>query len=318
MPKQKEEMPVYLFTGFLEAGKTQFISGVLKDPQFTGGERTLLLVCEEGENEYDKNGLTQDGVFVESIENESDLTPKVLEYLEDKHKATRILVEYNGMWLLQSLFTNMPPHWTIYQEFLFIDATTFTMYNANMRNLMVDKLASCDLAVFNRVTQAMDKMEFHKQVRGVSRRAQIAYEYEDGTTEYDEMEDPLPFDLEAPVVKIEDEDYAIWYRDLAEEMKKYSGKVLEVKGQAVLNRRSMPGVFAFGRRVMTCCVEDIQFASFLATCTPQAMPQNGQWYVLRCKVQIKFHKLYGQKGPVLQVMALTPCDPPEEEVATFF
>lgn len=315
---QKPEMPVYLFTGFLEAGKTQFVKGTLSDPRFNQGERTLFLLCEEGEVEYEVDDPVMENVFFETIENESDLTPKVLEYLADKHRATRVLVEYNGMWMLSSLFTNMPPNWVIYQEFLFIDASTFTTYNANMRNLMVDKLASCDMAVFNRVTDDMDKMEFHKQVRGVSRRAQIAYEYTDDRVEYDDIEDPLPFDLEAPVVKIEDEDYAIWYRDISEEMKKYSGKVLEFKGQAVLNRRVAPGTFAFGRQVMTCCVEDIQFASLLAQCAPAIAPAHGQWYTMQCKVEIKFHKMYGRKGPVLQVISLEPAEAPEEEVATFF
>ena len=43
-----EQIPVYLFTGFLEAGKTKFIQETMEDPRFNEGERTLLLICEEG------------------------------------------------------------------------------------------------------------------------------------------------------------------------------------------------------------------------------------------------------------------------------
>ena len=49
------EIPVYLFTGFLESGKTTFIQETLEDSGFNMGERTLLLLCEEGEEEYHKS-----------------------------------------------------------------------------------------------------------------------------------------------------------------------------------------------------------------------------------------------------------------------
>ena len=50
-----DDMPVYLFTGFLESGKTSFIDETLADKRFNNGQRTLLLVCEEGEAEYDES-----------------------------------------------------------------------------------------------------------------------------------------------------------------------------------------------------------------------------------------------------------------------
>ncbi len=315
---QQKELPVYLFTGFLEAGKSKFIKGTLEDPRFNVGDRTLFLVCEEGEVEFDEDLPQMENVFIEVIENESDLTPKVLQYLEDKHQATRVLVEYNGMWRLINLFNNMPEHWAIYQEFLFIDSNTFLTYNKNMRELVVDKLATCDMAVFNRFQEGMDQLLFHKIVRSVSRRANIAYEYENGEVEYDDLEDPLPFDMEADVIEIDDDDYALWYRDISEDMKKYSGKTVEFTGIAVYNNRVAPGTFAFGRQVMTCCEADIQFASLLAQCPPKDMPTNNGWYKMRFKIEIKFHKMYGEKGPILNVISMEKCPAPAQPVATFF
>ena len=314
----REDLPVYLFTGFLEAGKTQFIQGTLEDPRFSQGERTLFLLCEEGENEYDEDLPQMENVFFETIENESDLTPKVLQYLEDKHRATRVLVEYNGMWMLSSLFNNMPDHWAVYQEFMFVDSSTFLSYNANMRSLVVDKLASCDMVVFNRFSQDMDKMQYHKIVRGVSRRANIAYEYENGDVEYDDIEDPLPFNIDAPVVEVADEDFALWYRDISEEPKKYNGKVVELSAIAMVSRNVAPGTFAFGRPVMTCCAADIQFCSFVAQCAPKDHPKHHTWYKIRFRVDFKFHKLYRQKGPVLTVLSMQEVPALEDEVATFF
>ncbi|MBQ7049666.1 MAG: GTPase, partial [Firmicutes bacterium] len=307
---QQKELPVYLFTGFLEAGKSKFIKGTLEDPRFNAGDRTLFLLCEEGEVEFDEDLPQMENVFIEVIENESDLTPKVLSYLEEKHQATRVLVEYNGMWRLISLFNNMPDHWAVYQEFMFIDSNTFLAYNKNMRELMVDKFATCDMVVFNRFKEGMDQLLFHKIVRAVSRRANIAYEYENGEVEYDDLEDPLPFDMEADVIEIDDDDYALWYRDISEDMRKYNGKTIEFKGIAVYNNRVAPGTFAFGRQVMTCCEADIQYCSLLAQCPPKDMPINNGWYKMRMKVEIKFHKMYGEKGPILNVISMENCPAP--------
>ena len=45
-------IPVYLFTGFLESGKTKFIQETLEDERFNDGTPTLLLLCEEGIEEF--------------------------------------------------------------------------------------------------------------------------------------------------------------------------------------------------------------------------------------------------------------------------
>ncbi len=318
MPNQMD-VPVYLFTGFLDSGKTSFIKGsVLSDEQFVNGDSILLLVCEEGEEEYDAEALEKKNVHVEVVENEIDLSEKILTYLLNKHKAKRVIMEFNGMWTLTTFYQNMPDAWAVYQEFFFADTTTFLTYNANMRQLVVDKLQSCDMAVFNRFTRQTDKMPYHKIVRATTRRAQIVYEYEDNQVMYDDIEDPLPFDMNAPVIEVKDEDFALWYRDITEEPKKYVGKTVELKGLTMTNRRFDPGTFALGRQIMTCCAADIQFCSLLARGKITEMPEAQSWYKVRFKVDYKFHKLYGQKGPVLTVEHLEKTSAPEQEVATFF
>ena len=190
-----KQIPIYLFTGFIEAGKTQFIQGTLEDVRFNDGERTLVLLCEEGVEEYDFSKFSSENVFIEPIENEEDLTPKLISSLAKKHKAERILIEYNGMWNIDNLFSIVPKGFVIAQEMCFIDATTFLNYNDNMRALVVDKLKSPEVVIFNRTTDATDKMLFHKIVRGVNKRVNIVFEFTDGHVEYDEIEDPLPYDL---------------------------------------------------------------------------------------------------------------------------
>ena len=317
MPNQND-LPVYLFTGFLEAGKTRFIQETLEDKRFCNGERTLLLVCEEGEEEYAPDQFADKNVFIRVIEEPGQLnTPNLMHFVAET-RCERVVVEYNGMWMLDALYQAMPENWVVYQEFMFADARSFLSYNSNMRQLVYDKLKSCELVVFNRFDKAMDKMEYHKIVRGASRRADIAYEYANGQVEYDDIQDPLPFDLEAPVVEIKDEDYALWYRDMSEEPKKYEGKTVRFKCRALVRRKLPSQTFVVGRHVMTCCVEDIQFAGLVCQWEKAETVRDDSWMILTAKINFKFNRAYGKKGPVLTYLSAEPCDAPAQDVATFY
>ena len=311
-------MPVYLFTGFLESGKTKFIQETLEDKRFCNKEKTLLLVCEEGEEEYAPEQFATDTVVIRVLEGQKQLTTENLTKWAQETKADRVVIEYNGMWLLDALYAAMPEGWVVYQEFMFADAGTFLSYNGNMRQLVYDKLKSCELVVFNRFKPDMDKMEFHKVVRAASRRADIAYESTDGKVVYDDIEDPLPFDLNAPVIEIGDADFAEWYRDLGETPANYEGKTVRFKCRA-LKRSKMPAnTFIVGRHVMTCCVEDIQFAALVCQWDKADSVQDDSWMILTAKLNFKFNKAYGRKGPVLSYVSHELCEAPEQPVATFY
>ena len=317
MSKTKD-VPVYLFTGFLEAGKTKFIQETLEDRRFCNGERTLLLVCEEGEEEYAPDQFADKSVFIRVVESQDQLTGENLSRWLRDTKAERVVIEYNGMWMLDLLYSAMPEGWMVYQEFMFADATTFPSYNSNMRQLVYDKLKSCELVVFNRFNGTMDKMEYHKIVRAVSRRCDIAYEYVGGKVEYDDIQDPLPFDLNAPIVEIGDDDYAEWYRDMSEEPKKYEGKTVRFKCRALVRKKLPEKTFIVGRHVMTCCVEDIQFAGLVCQWDAADTVQDDSWMILTARINFRFHRAYGKKGPVLTYIDATLCDAPEQPVATFY
>ena len=315
---ESRQIPVYLFTGFLEAGKTKFIQETLEDKRFNSGENMLLLVCEEGIEEFEPEEFASPNVKLKAVENESDLTSENLIAWRRAADAERVLVEYNGMWMLDTLYGALPEGWLVAQEFMFADATTFLTYNANMRQLCYDKLKSAELVVFNRFRADMDKMEFHKVVRGASRRADIAYESADGSVAYDDIEDPLPFDLDAPVVEIADSDYALWYRDMSEEPKKYSGKTVRFKGRC-LRRKGVPNnSFIIGRHIMTCCEADIAFSALICNLDGQPMPENDEWVILTARMDYKFHRSYGRRGPVLTAVSIERTEPPAQQVATFY
>lgn len=312
------KIPVYLFTGFLEGGKTHIIQESMADEKFNSGERTLIIQCEEGIDEFDFSEFTGKNVYVKVIEDEADFTKEKLASFGKEYKLDRVIIEYNGMWMLNTLYQNLPENWAVYQEMMFADANTFLSYNANMRQLMVDKLLNAEMVVLNRTPAGIDKEEIHKVVRGISRRAAITYDYPDGHVEYDEIEDPLPFDLNAPIVEIKDEDYALFYRDLSEEMEKYHDKTVKFKGLIARDASLGDKSALAGRHVMTCCADDIAFNPLVCIFNEKTHLKTRDWAVLTGKIRLEKHKLYQGVGPVFYVMKTEFAVPPAQELATFY
>ena len=312
------EVAVYLFTGFLEAGKTSFIRETLRDPNFNDGKRKyLVLQCEEGEEELLPDDLA-DNVTCVTLDSEDRLTPDRLSALAKRAGAEIVVVEYNGMWMLDSFYNAIPENWMVYQEITIADSTTILSYNANMRQLTVDKLTSCEMAIFNRTTEATDKMALHKLVRGVSRKANICYEDTSGEIEFDNIEDPLPYDINAPVITVKDEDFAIFYRDMTEDFSKYVGKTVAFKGIVALDSSLPRGQYAIGRHIMTCCADDIAYRGVVAKGMGSLNLKTRDWVTVEGRLGEEYSPLYRAKGPVLTVKKITYATVPTQEVATFY
>ena len=311
------EIPVYAFTGFLDSGKTKFIQETLEDERFNSGERTLLLAFEEGEEEFDFSAYPHQNVFLEIMDQET-VTERELAELAKKHRAERVVAELNGMKPVGDLYAKFPQNWVVAQEVMFADSTTFIAYNNNMRNLMMDKLMGAQMVVFNRLQPGQDTMPFHRIARAASRRIDILYDYVDGSTAFDDIEDPLPFDINAPVIEVGDDDYALWFRDVTEEPEKYEGKTVRFKAQVAMLRRDKNGMFAPGRFVMTCCVDDIQFCGVPCRWAGAKELKSRSWVTVTARISAEKHTLYkGETGPVLTGISVEPAAPAVEEVCTF-
>ena len=234
-----------------------------------------------------------------------------------KYRAERVVVELNGMKMIMPFYEKMPGDWQLAQEVMFADASTFLSYNTNMRQLVVDKLSGAEMVVFNRMPKDADVMPYHKIARAVNRRIDIVYEYTDGSTEFDEIEDPLPFDITKPEITINDEDYALFYRDISEEPKKYDGKIVRFKGQVARLKNDRAGMFAPGRFVMTCCEADIAFMGLPCRYAEAKNLKVRDWVNVKARVEVKRHALYKGVGPVLTAISVSPAEAPLQEVATF-
>lgn len=313
-----KEIPVYLITGYLDSGKSTFVQQTLADPGFCEDSNILVISFEEGEIELEPTEFASENVFLEVLDADCEYSALTFADMANRTNADKIIIEYNGMHLLEELYATFPRNWVIAQQVLFFDSTTFTVYNNNMRNLTVDKMRDTDLIVFNRATDDSDFNLFHKVVRATNRQAMILYEKATGEIMRDEIEDPLPYDIDAPVIEIEDKDFAIFFRDLAENPGDYENKNIKVKVMTVKNVELAAGEMLIGRHIMTCCADDIKYCPMICKCKKAYDFNTYDWAIIEGVIKTARHDLYNGPGPIIEAISATHTDKPEDPVATFY
>ncbi len=311
------EVPVYVITGFLESGKTTFIREVLESPDFADGEKTLVLLCEEGEEEYDEKQLNRHNIYIEQIDEEGDLAPEKLEVLHRKHKPKRVFVEFNGTWDAAA-FTGgaFPRRWELAQIITLVDGSTFEIYLQNMRQMMSNIFMDTELVVFNRCTTDMDLQKFRRTVKAVNSQAVTAFEDANGE-QIDIGKAQPPFDLSADPIEIPDEEFGLWYLDAMESKERYDGKTVHFKGKVMIPRGFPQDCFIPGRNAMTCCVNDIRFIGFICHSKHTDKLSQKQWIEVTAEIRYEFVREYNGEGPVLYAKHLKSTEPPAEDVVLF-
>lgn len=314
---QVQEIPVYMFLGFLESGKTTFASETLIERGFTEGEPTLLLVFEEGIEEYDVDYLKSQNIHVEFLEEENLNTDYLLD-LQDKYKPTRVMIEYNGTWTMDKLFgIRVPKGWTVVQVITFVNAQTYDVYMANMKSIMMEQLATADMIVFNRCDENTKRAEYRKGIKAINRRAQVIFENKDGVAEIDEEEMELPYDIEKDVIELEEEDFGIWYIDSCDSPDKYVGKTIKFKAMVHKPSAYKKNEFVPGRFAMTCCADDIAFIGFKCYYEGAKNLTDRQWVMVTATIDKEYYPEFEGEGPVLKATEVALTSPAEEELVYF-
>ena len=214
-----QEIPVYVFTGFMDSGKTSLVQETLFENEFGEGAKGVIIMCEDGEKEYDEAKLATVNFKLTGIENEEDFTEERLQQINDEYLPEQVFIEYNGTWGMDKLLeAKLPKGWVIVQSLATVDSTTFDMYMNNMRAMMQEQVFSSDVVIFNRTDDDTDRGRLRRMIKAINRKAQIVYERKDGTI--DERPEELPFDINQDIIELSDADYAIWYMDAMEKYKK--------------------------------------------------------------------------------------------------
>lgn len=310
-------VPIYLISGFLESGKTSFLNFTLQQDYFCIDGKTLLILCEEGEEEYDMEALKLANTVVEIIEKEEDLTPERLMAMDIVHQPERVIIEYNGMWLV-SKFEQMklPEGWGIEQEITCVDASTFQVYMSNMKSIFMDMVRNADMVVFNRCKIEDPLPSYRRSIKVVNQRAEVIFEDEEGELD-DIFQDEMPFDINAPVIEILPEDYGIWFVDAMDNPDTYVGKTVRFKGRALKPRGMGSKFFVPGRTAMTCCADDTTFLGYVCKSGFAPKLKEGQWVEVTAKVAFENRMEYQGEGIVLYADHVEPCDPLQEEMVYF-
>lgn len=310
-------VPIYLLTGFLESGKTSFLNFTLQQDYFYTEGRTLLILCEEGEEEYDKTVLEMSNTVVEVIEKEEDLTPDRLAAMDILYQPERVIIEYNGMWLVSN-FEKMekPAGWGIEQQITCVDASTFQMYMANMKSIFMDMVRGSDMVVFNRCKKEDPLATYRRGIKVANQRAEVIFEDEEGELD-DIFQDEMPFDVNAPVIEILPEDYGIWFVDAMDHPETYVDKTVKFKARVIKPRGMGSKFFVPGRTAMTCCADDTTFLGYVCKSAFAPKLNPGQWVEVTAKVGIENRMEYQGEGIVLYADFVEPCEPLEEEMVYF-
>lgn len=306
--------PVYIINGFLESGKTEFISFTLDQPYFQVRGKTLLILCEEGEEEYDEALLRRTRTELELIGEEEAFNTAHLLELEKKYRPERIIVEYNGMWNYKNM--KLPFHWKIEQQITIIDASTFPMYFTNMKSLLAEMLRKSEMIIFNRCDDAEDLSLYRRNIKAINQQAEIVFEGAEG--EINQIfEEDLPYSLDAPVIALDDESYGIWYLDSLDNPERYIGKTVQFVAMVLKPGNFPKDYFVPGRMAMTCCADDMAFLGFACEYEGCDKLSDKQWVKVTAKVVKEYFADYGGEGPVLKAVSVEQTKAPKEAVISF-
>lgn len=307
-------IPVYLITGFLESGKTMLINSMLRDPEFTHGQRTLLICCEEGMEEYDEEVTEKTNVTVVNFDSADEVTTEHFKELNSQYKPERVIIEYNSMWTIERLGSCMMPRkWEMVQIITTVDANTFDNYFTNMRQLMADPMKVADLVLFNRCDPKAEKSPWRRQVKAIAPRVNVMFENTDGTSEDGVADEDLPYDMKAGVIDIDDECLPIFYLDSMDHPDRYDRKTVRFVGQCFQDKQLPKGFYMFGRMAMTCCADDVAPIGWI---TQGIQKPGGKGYI-RLTASCKRVVSGGESMLMLTEVRAEPAPAPKEKYLNF-
>lgn len=306
--------PVYMINGFLESGKTEFITYTLAQPYFRIKGKTLIIACEEGEVEYEDALLKKCNAVLEIIEEEEDFTTANLVELEKKHKPDRIIIEYNGMWNFKNV--RLPWHWKVEQQITTVDGSTFPMYYTNMRSLLAEMVKKSEMIIFNRCDGIEELNVYKRNIKAVNQNADIIFE--DSNGEIDTIfEEDLPYDLNAPVIELDNMGYGIWYLDSLDHLERYIGKTIRFKAMVLIPEGFPKGYFVPGRMAMTCCADDMAFLGFACEYADASTLKQKEWVEVTASITKEYWEDYKGEGPILHATSVVKTKAPKDEIISF-
>ncbi len=306
----KREVSVFVINGFLEGGKTTFIKeAIIGDPGMKK-ERVVIVCCEEGEIEYES---LPSNIHVVTLEDKEQLTRDVFFKIDEQYKPTYVIIEYNSIWGMETLYsTPKPEEWKLVDQLTVIDGTTFEQYFTNMKNIFVDMLRTATNVIVNRCTRDDDFRFYKNNIRRCAPQANIMYVSDEEGIMDIMLEEDLPYNLNDPVISLDDDSFVIWYIDMLDNPQRYLGKTVQYVAMVRKRDYYRAGYFMAGNMVMTCCEDDMQYMGFLCKSEKSTAIGHGDYVRVRGEVRYEYAPEYGEEGPVLYAKKVIPIQNPQK------
>ena len=306
--------PVFICTGFLDSGKTTLIKDTLMEQEWIEPGLTLLIVCEEGEEEYSEEYLKRKNMALLNIEEPEQLNATFFKNCEKNYHPTQVVIEYNGMWKLQDLLMiKYPRNWQLQGVYSTVNGMTVDMYLKNMRNVLMEQLTESELIVVNRCPAETDRSGFRRALKVQNPMAQLIFEGTDGKIIQPSAED-LPYDVKTNPIVIDDMDFGIWYVDAYDHPDIYLHKEIEFVAQAFRPKGMGKDMFVPVRKIMTCCADDIRFYGYPCKVDKNIDIPMKKWVKIRARFEFESVTSFGNEQPVLYLTHMEVAQKPEEEV----
>ena len=306
--------PVFVVTGLLDSGKTTMIKETLMEQEWIEPGLTLLLLCEEGEEEYPKEYLDEKDMVLLKIDDIKQLNPTFFKNCEKNYHPAQIVIEYNGMWKLEDLLTiKYPRSFELQGVYSTVDGTTLDMYLMNMRNMLMEQLTESELIVVNRCAPGVDRSGFRRALKVQNPMAQLIFEGLDGKI-IEPSEEDLPYDVKGDKIVIDDMDFGVWYVDAYDHPELYLHKEIEFKAQTFRPKGMKDNMFVPVRQIMTCCAADVRYYGYPCKAEKKIEITKRAWVRVRVRFEYESLAAFGSKQPVLYLIDMEPADQPEEEV----
>ena len=306
-----KKIPVFFINGMLDSGKTTFIIDTLENDIKERKAKTLLLVCEEGEVEYEEELLTRTNTYKLVFESQEEWDYKLVEKLIKQEKPDRVVIEMNGMWDLKML--QFPRIIEIVQLITFIDGSTFSVYFNNMRQKFNDMIKQSHVVCFTKVDGPEVLAPYQTALKLINNNCEYMI-MDENLRAQDAFEEPLPYDIEQDVIKIEERDYGTFYIDTFDHKERYDGKTVEYDIMVVLSEKLPPNSFIAGRFTMNCCADDIQLFGFLANNTLNKPLKDRQWIHMVAKISYEWSEEYNEEELVLKPISIDLIEGPKDKV----
>lgn len=310
-------IPIFLFNGLLESGKTAFINEMLKKPVFADGNKTVVISGEEGIEEYDLEALEKRNISVVMVEEEDEFDEALMVKIYKEYNPQRVLIEYNGMWEVAKPFEmKWPKGWFLYQVMTLLNAETYNLYINNMRSIMLSHFSCSDLVIINRMTEETNISGIRGTVKSINPTAKL-FEADEAFG-MQPIKDELPYDIKADIIDIPKEHYGIWYIDTWEKPELYNGKKVRVRGLFFQDPQDPKDCFSFGRFSMPCCADDIALMGLYCHNIGKPRYQNKDSIEIVAEIRYQKEEVYeGDKGPVLYVKSIEKASENQEELVVF-